>query len=387
MEKVPFIPQIENVKILDYPVKAGSGNWGISADVLGEHKIATIGLISENAWRMASEEEKPVIAMGIAVRTFKSELLKHLNYDTKKVQSESELMYHLWDSTGRQAQGEPWDILVNDKKYFPDNDETEIVFDVHDGFAVGQYQGKEYLMTYPTKYEVMLNEKMRQNIENYIGHAVTASGIIPADIALTRGKIIAAKPLQIDWQTQKGIHQNANFKPNATFQAILEDAGYSLDMNLPLNEDGTIQKGFMMWDDDNCITWFRAAEPGTPDYDSFYSQKATDDKNSLTTMLDLYQNWKTKICETRISDLVIRQAPNDPSKYFISCKVDGEQQVSQKLNTRDTDLYRQMQDNKKRYGNNSHDMAYEKELVNGFAVHYFRNAISNDRSRQQGLKR
>lgn len=290
--------------------------------------------------------------MGIAVRTFKSELLKHLNYDAKKVQSESELMYHLWDSTGRQAQGEPWDILVNDKKYFPDNDETEIVFDVHDGFAVGQYQGKEYLMTYPTKYEVMLNEKMRQNIENYIGHAVTASGIIPADIALTRGKIIAAKPLQIDWQTQKGIHQNANFKPNATFQAILEDAGYSLDMNLPLNEDGTIQKGFMMWDDDNCITWFRAAEPGTPDYDSFYSQKATDDKNSLTTMLDLYQNWKTKICETRISDLVIRQAPNDPSKYFISCKVDGEQQVSQKLNTRDTDLYRQMQDNKKRYGNN-----------------------------------
>lgn len=387
MKQKNFKPQIENVKILDYPVKADSGNWGISADVLGEHKVTTIGLVSENIWRKASEADKPIVAMGIAVQTFKSDLLKHFNMDHKKVQSASELMYHLWDSSGRQAQGEAWDILVNDKKHFPNNDETEIVFDVHDGFAVGQYQGKEYLMTYPTKYEVMLNEKMSRNIENYIGDAVTASGITPADIALTYGKIIAAKPIQIDWQTQKGIHQNANFKPDATFEAILKHAGYSLDIDLPLNEDGTIQKGFMMIDHDNSITWFRKAEQGTPDYDAFYGQKATEGKEDLTTMLDLYHDWKTKMCETRISDLVIRQAPGDQRKYFISCKVDGEQQVSQKLNTRDTDIYRQMLDNKKKYGENPHDKNYEKELISSFAVHYFSDAITSDRNRQQGLKR
>ena len=386
MKQKNFKPQIENVKILDYPVKAGSGNWGIAADVLGERKRHIISLTQEAAWIKASPKEKPLVAMEIAAASFRNDLMEHFNMDFRKIQSAQELMYHLWDSTGREAVGTPWDICINDKKYFPDNEETEIDFDIHDGFAVGEYEGKEYVMTYPTLLEVSLTKKIRQNISNYVGQAVTDTGITPADIALTYGKIIAAKPIQIDWQTQKGIHQNANFKPDATFEAILKHAGYSLDIDLPLNEDGTIQKGFMMVDHDNSITWFRKAEQGTPDYDAFYGQKATEGKEDLTTMLDLYHDWKTKMCETRISDLVIRQAPGDQRKYFISCKVDGEQQVSQKLNTRDTDIYRQMLDNKKKYGENPHDKNYEKELISSFAVHYFSDAITSDRNRQQGLK-
>lgn len=187
--KKPFIPQITNVEILNYPVKAGSGNWGIAADVLGERKRHIISLTQEAAWIKASPEEKPLVAMEIAAASFRNDLMEHFNMDFRKIQSAQELMYHLWDSTGREAVGTPWDICINDKKYFPDNEETEIDFDIHDGFAVGEYEGKEYVMTYPTLLEVSLTKKLRQNISNYVGQAVTDTGITPADIALTYGEI------------------------------------------------------------------------------------------------------------------------------------------------------------------------------------------------------
>lgn len=187
--KKPFIPQIKNVEILNYPVKAGSGNWGIAADVLGERKRNIISLTQEVAWIKASPEEKPLVAMEIAASSFRIDLLQHFNMDVSKIQSAQELMYHLWDSTGREAVGTAWDICINDKKFFPDNEETEIDFDIHDGFAVGEYEGKEYVMFYPTMYSLLLKEGMQQRIRNYVGQAATDTGITPADVALTYGEI------------------------------------------------------------------------------------------------------------------------------------------------------------------------------------------------------
>ena len=43
--KKDFVPQITNVKIHDYPVFAGSGNYGVSADGLGEHKLKPLAWI------------------------------------------------------------------------------------------------------------------------------------------------------------------------------------------------------------------------------------------------------------------------------------------------------------------------------------------------------
>ena len=131
----PFIPQITNVEILDYPILAGSGNIGIKADVLGEKKMKAIGLIEENYWRQTPAENKQMAAVGIAARTFRLDLLRHFNMDHKKVQTAAELMYHHWDSTGRKEEGYRTEMLVNDEKFLPNNEETEIEFDIHDGFA------------------------------------------------------------------------------------------------------------------------------------------------------------------------------------------------------------------------------------------------------------
>ncbi len=216
--KHPFLPQITNVEILDYPILAGSGNIGIKADVLGEKKMKTIGLIEENFWRQTPTENKELAVVCIAARTFRLDLLRHFNMDHKKVQTASELMYHHWDSTGRKEEGYRTEMLVNDNRYFPDNEETEIEFDIHDGFAVGEHEGQEYVMFYPTALEVYMSDSMQHKIRDYVGQAVTDTGIIPADIALTYGKVKMIQPAPQQVQAAetkekiKAIHQNTSLQ-------------------------------------------------------------------------------------------------------------------------------------------------------------------------------
>ena len=389
MKQQPFIPQITNVEILNYPVQAGRGNFGIAADVMGQRCHATIGFADSTKWSKASADEKPVIAMGLAAHAFRDILKQAFSEKPDKIQTPGQLMYHTWNEQGRKTKGEEWDIMVNDKKLFPHNEETGIIFDVHDGFAVGEYLGSEYLMTYPTMRQVTLNSSMRNRISNYIGTAVSATRIMPYDVAMNYGIIVDVHPVdrQIDWQTQKAIHLNANFRQDAMFEAILNDAGYTLDIDLPRKKDGTIRPGFMLVDNDNCITDFRPAERKDEVVAGFYHQHRTENGDRLTTMLDLYCAWKDKLCNTRIADIHVRQAPGDNRMCFISCKIDGEQQVSRKLNVRDTDLYHGMLADKKKYGDNPHDRQYEKALLSGFAVHYFKDALTAERSLSNGLKR
>lgn len=378
MKQKTFIPQITNVEILNYPVKAGSGNWGIAADVLGERKRETIGLIQENMWRKASKAEKPLVAMQIAAHTFRKALLEQFNMDQKKVQSASELMYHLWDSTGREAKGVIEDILINDKKLFPDNEETEIDFEIHDGFAVGEYEGKEYVMMYPTKYEVLRHEMMQQNIENYIGHAVTQTGIIPTDIAITYGKITLVKelPQVLEWDAEKTIHQNLQIRPDM-LNAMLKDAGYQNDMKFPTQKGGTVKAGFIIIGEDNKVTEFRMGPtPGREaEAEAFYKDFP---KDGVRDVLNMYSDWKMKIYEERVSDVIVRKAPNDSDRWFINCKIDGEQQLSRQMTQRDAFLYRQLQDK---------DSYYSKNLISGFVVNYFKDAVIAGQERQQGIKR
>lgn len=390
--KHPFLPQITNVEILDYPILAGSGNIGIKADVLGEKKMKTIGLIEENFWRQTPTENKELAVVCIAARTFRLDLLRHFNMDHKKVQTASELMYHHWDSTGRKEEGYRTEMLVNDNRYFPDNEETEIEFDIHDGFAVGEHEGKEYVMFYPTALDVYMSDSMQQKIRDYVGQAVADTGIIPADIALTYGKVKIVQPApqqqeQMDEikEKVKAIHQNTSLKSDM-LEAILKNEGYIPDINVPSDKIGKAQKGLLLLNKDNHVT----------DFISYSQKKAKDTVDfsfnpvsveKVADMKDLFLNWKTHMCTTRISDIHIRQVPNDPKRYFIGCKVDGEQQVSRELSHSDAGIWREMQRDLKNDPDNAKYADYVKNVTQTFAVDYFKDAILNDRTQNQGLKR
>lgn len=388
----PFIPQITNVEILDYPIVAGSGNIGIKADVLGEKKMKTIGLIDENFWRQTPAEKKQLAAVGIAARTFRLDLLRHFNMDHKKVQTAAELMFHHWDSTGRKENGYRTEMLVNDEKYFPNNEETEIEFDIHDGFAVGTHEGQEYIMFYPTSLDVYMSDSMQQKIRDYVGQAVVDTGIIPADIALTYGKVkmVQQAPKQQEQVAEtkekvKAIHQNTDMKADM-LKAILKYEGYITDINVPSDKLGNAQKGLLLLDKDNHVTDFIS-----------YSQKKAGNTvdfsfnpvsiEKVADMKDLFVNWKTRMCTTRVSDINIRQVPNDPKRYFIGCKVDGEQQVSRELNHSDAGIWREMKRDLKNDPDNTKYADYIKNVTHTMAVDYFKDAILNDRTQKQGLKR
>ncbi|MBO5740973.1 MAG: hypothetical protein J6R54_03195, partial [Bacteroidaceae bacterium] len=71
----------------------------------------------------------------------------------------------------------------------------ELSFDVFDGFAVASYEGKEYVMLYPTVRQVLQSSQLYQEVENYIGQAVIDTGVVPNDILLTLGEITYSWPL------------------------------------------------------------------------------------------------------------------------------------------------------------------------------------------------
>ena len=76
-----------------------------------------------------------------------------------------------------------------------DDDEYELSFDVFDGFAVASYEGKEYVMLYPTVRQVLQSSHLYQEVENYVGQAVIDTGVVPNDILLTLGEITYSWPL------------------------------------------------------------------------------------------------------------------------------------------------------------------------------------------------
>ena len=247
-------------------------------------------------------------------------------------------------------------------------------------------------MFYPTSLDVYMSDSMQQKIRDYVGQAVVDTGIIPADIALTYGKVkmVQQAPKEQEQVAEtkekvKAIHQNTDMKADM-LKAILKYEGYITDINVPSDKFGKAQKGLLLLDKDNHVTDFIS-----------YSQKkanATVDFSfnpvsieKVADMKDLFLNWKSHICTTRISDIHIRQVPNDPKRYFIGCKVDGEQQVSRELSHSDAGIWREMQRDLKNEPDNTKYADYVMNVTHTMAVDYFKDAIMDDRTQNQGLKR
>jgi len=75
---------------------------------------------------------------------------------------------------------------------------VEINFEIHDGFAVGCHQGREYLMLYPIVSDVQQSPRLLDTVENYMGERLV-DGAAPAlrDIAVTFGKIVSSRQLPL----------------------------------------------------------------------------------------------------------------------------------------------------------------------------------------------
>ena len=88
-----------------------------------------------------------------------------------------------------------------------------------------------------------------------------------------------------------------------------------------------------------------------------------------------------------MKDIHIRSVPNEPHRFFIGCRIDGVQQLRTELSRSDARIWHEHLHDLKKYGDNPHDRAYHDMLMQSLAVQYYKDAILNDRSQTQGLKR
>lgn len=190
----PFQPQVTNVQIIETASVTGNGNWSIQADIDGKSCKAAFPMNDMLRYSKADESLKPFMAMELACEVFDDKRNALLTKYGKK-QSVSELLFHLWNSTGRKLRGEENEVCVCGRHLNLDDDEYELSFDVFDGFAVASYEGKEYVMLYPTVRQVLQSSHLYQEVENYVGQAVIDTGVVPNDILLTLGEIIYSWPL------------------------------------------------------------------------------------------------------------------------------------------------------------------------------------------------
>lgn len=88
------------------------------------------------------------------------------------------------------AKGEINDIVLVDENVFHDNDEHCVDMIFYDGFAVEITEDKNpIILLYPTVEEVNKDLYMQRTIENYVGEAVTETGIVYHDIAVVYGEV------------------------------------------------------------------------------------------------------------------------------------------------------------------------------------------------------
>lgn len=182
----PFKPQVTNVQI--------GGNWIIRADIDGKSYTASLSNDDIQRYNKADESVKPFLALELACKAFDHERNMLVFHGVKK-QSVSELLFHLWNSSGRKLRGIENDVCVCGHHLNLDDDEYELSFEVFDGFAVTSFEGMEYVMLYPTVEQVLQSENLYQEVENYVGQPVIDTGICPNDILLTLGEITYSWPL------------------------------------------------------------------------------------------------------------------------------------------------------------------------------------------------
>lgn len=88
------------------------------------------------------------------------------------------------------AKGEINDIVLVDENVFHDKDEYCVDMVFYDGFAVEITKDENpIILLYPTVEEVDKDLYMQRTIENYVGEAVTETGIVYHDIAVVYGEV------------------------------------------------------------------------------------------------------------------------------------------------------------------------------------------------------
>lgn len=262
-----------------------------------------------------------------------------MRFDKEK----SQMSYDIWNGTGRLSIGGNAEILVNDKMTFPNKEEVEIDFEVHDGFAVGNYQGREYLMLYPTLEDVQNNEEWMEQVQDYVGFdMLDETGLRPHDIALTFGKIVSSRQLPLNLDTYDSvIRLDANVTPEKALEVINNEVRkdiktfYHQDIpevkNLPERDNGKIEKGYLILRTDRPAEFI--AQPKTPAEIAALENEAlmngTFDKLSL--IIDMAEMRKMR---ERVTD--VQFTKGEGRIYSVTCKIDGKQMPVKQLTYRES---------------------------------------------------
>lgn len=262
-----------------------------------------------------------------------------MRFDKEK----SQMSYDIWNSTGRMSIGEKDEILVNDKRTFPKQEEVEIEFEMHDGFAVGNYQGREYLMLYPTMEDVQNNEEWMEQVQDYVGFdMLDETGLKPHDIALTFGKIESSRQLPLNLDTYDSvIRLDANVTPEKALEVINNDVRkdiktfYHQDIpevkNLPERDNGKIEKGYLILRTDRPSEFI--AQPKTPAEIAALENEALENAtfDSLSQIIDMAEMRKM---HERVTD--VQFTKGEGSIYSVTCKIDGKQMPVKQLTNRES---------------------------------------------------
>ena len=257
--------------------------------------------------------------------------------------NKSDLLYAKWVMDGCKKKGQEMDMVIFDEKRFPGKEEVEMDFRIFDGFAVSEYQGREYVMTYPTVKEVKANESLFDEVRAYVGSRVDETELYAEDIALTMGEITQERELPLKVQVDDYIvlmdaditHELAmDIIDKDVRQRVSELDGREMDkyFDMPETAKGRIEPGF-----------FIIHKDGSSDYHRLPMTNAailTDRSEAFNEYVDSLQNiLQTRVVKEKMattSDYQFIPNKENPALYDFTCKIAGEQMPTVTLNDRES---------------------------------------------------
>jgi len=267
-----------------------------------------------------------------------------MKFDKEK----SQMAYDLWDTAGRATIGDTWDIMVSDRKLFPHYEEAEITFEIHDGFAVGCYEGREYLMLYPSKAEVLDNPAWLERVENYVGERmVDETGLALSDIALTFGKIVSSRlVLPVLYGQDTIVRLDADIMADDALDIINTDIRQDISRHygssvpevdsLPEKDNGHLIPGYLVLRADSGAQFI--VQPKDKAEVSALEEHAASEA-VYTTLSHYIQMRDHREILGRISDVTFTS--DGSGLYSVSCRIDGIQMPPKPLTQRERDKVQQ----------------------------------------------
>ena len=253
------------------------------------------------------------------------------------------MYYDLWNGTGRVSVGEEAEMLINNQRLFPGQEEVEIVFEAHDGFAVGPYQGREYLMLYPMMDDIKENPQWVEEIENYVGERmIDETSLQVQDVALTFGKIVSSRLLPLTLYTSDTvIRLDAKTDLDNALDIINKDIRNDIRTyyhketarveDLPTKEDNTIIQGYLILRAEGEAEYI--SKPKTKE-EVAEIENAAIENGSLKTLQEYMEKREAKLLFERVKD--IKFTHKEKGLYSISCTLDGIQMPEKMLTNRES---------------------------------------------------